>query len=94
MLIKGFERMTENERQSTGRLDGSGKLIYVGDIIHDMHYVGRGKRKHYYEVIEYNGDYAMRRIYDESITEFEHFTFTSEIVIGNIKDNPELMEMY
>jgi hypothetical protein len=86
--------MNKNERQSTGILDALGKQIYVDDIIHDMHYVGRDKRKHFYVVFEDNGKFAMKRIHDESITEFEHFTFTSEIVIGNIHDNPELLKMY
>lgn len=86
--------MSRNGRQSTGRVDGSGKQIFVDDIIHDMHYVGRGKRNHYYVVFEDNGKFAMRRIHDNKITEFEYFTFTSEIVIGNIHDNPELLKMY
>lgn len=81
-----------NERNYTGYKDCAGKDIFVDDIIHDMHYVGRGKRKHYYKVESRNGQYGMVRISDGSFTSFQHFTFTSEKVIGNVNDNRELLK--
>lgn len=86
--------MSKLFRQTTGSFDCKNKEILVGDIIHDFHYTGYGKRKHYYEVIEHEGDYAMKRIHDGIITKIKDFPFTSEAIIGNKFDNPELMEMY
>lgn len=78
------------KRQSTGLFDAKGKEILLGDIIHDAHYVGRGKKDHYYFVEIKDGELGMTNISRGTFTTFEDFTFTSEVIIGNIIDNPEL----
>ena len=80
------------KRKSTGRFDAKGKEILLGDIIHDAHYVGRGKRNHYYIVEMNDGEIGMKNISRGTFTTFEDFTFTSEAVIGNSIDNPELLK--
>lgn len=80
------------DRKSTGYKDAGNEPIFEGDIIHDMHYVGHGKKDHYYEVVFKDGKPGMVKIHDKShYVDFEHFTFTSEFVIGNKYDNPELL---
>lgn len=78
----------------TGYKDCMGKDIFVNDIIHDMYYVGRGKRNYYYKVESKDGIYGMSRISDDSFTSFEHLLFTSETIIGNVHDKPELLKPY
>lgn len=84
--------MDEN-RKYTGYRDCEGKPIFEGDIIHDQHYVGYGKRNHYYQVIFINGEAGMINIHNRTnYTSFKSFTFTSEAVIGNKFDNPEYLK--
>lgn len=81
------------DRESTGYKDANNKMIFEGDIIHDLHYVGHGKREHYYEVVFRNGEPGMIKTHDHNnFTDFESFTFTSEVIIGNKFDNPELLK--
>lgn len=82
-----------NDRKFTGYNDANNKPIFEGDIIHDLHYVGQGKRNHYYEVVFKDDAPGMVKIHDRNnFTDFEDFTFSSEVVIGNKFENADLLK--
>ncbi len=82
-----------NNRKPTGYTDKDNKPIFEGDIIHDLHYVGKGKRNHYYEVVFKDNKPGMVKIHDRNnFTDFESFTFSSEAIIGNKFENPDLLK--
>lgn len=76
--------------QSTGLLDKNGKEVFVGDIIKCT----RGCPHEVYLEKEYGGTYVggMPAIYLKGIREGYAWTGAEEI-IGNIYENPELLEV-
>lgn len=76
----------------SGFKDNNNKRIFEGDIIHDSHYAGRDKRKHYYKAICQDGVWGMRNIFSGSFQEFEDFTFSSEAIIGDVYTNHDLLK--
>lgn len=82
----------DNVEQSAGITDAIMEEIFEGDIIWDAHYTGHGKRKHYYRVVINEGEFGMINISSGSFTGFEYFTFTSEVIIGDIHRNPKLLK--
>ena len=84
------EDMKEYElMQSTGLKDKNGKEVFIGDIIKCT----RGCPHEVYLVKEYGGTYigGMPAIYLRGIREGYAWTEHEEI-IGNIYENPELLE--
>ena len=75
--------------QSTGLFDKNGKNVYIGDIIKCT----RGCPHEVYLEKEYGGTYVggMPAVYLKGIKEGYAWTGDEEI-IGNIYQNPELME--
>ena len=75
--------------QSTGLKDKNGKEVFVGDIIKCT----RGCPHEVYLVKEYGGTYigGMPAIYLKGIREVYAWTEHEEI-LGNIYENPELLE--
>lgn len=76
--------------QSTGLLDKNGKEVFVGDIIKCT----RGCPHEVYLEKEYGGTYVggMPAIYLKGIREGYAWTGAEEI-IGNVYENPELLEV-
>ena len=76
--------------QSTGLKDKNGKEVFIGDIIKCT----RGCPHEVYLVKEYGGTYigGMPAIYLKGIREGYAWTEHEEI-IGNIYENPELLEV-
>jgi uncharacterized phage protein (TIGR01671 family) len=76
--------------QSTGLFDKNGKEVFVGDIIKCT----RGCLHEVYLEKEYGGTYVggMPAIYLKGIREGYAWT-GDEVIIGNIYENPELLEV-
>jgi hypothetical protein len=76
--------------QSTGLFDKNGKEVFVGDIIKCT----RGCLHEVYIEKEYGGTYigGMPAIYLKGIREGYAWT-GDEVIIGNIYENPELLEV-
>ncbi len=76
--------------QSTGLLDKNGKEVFVGDIVKCT----RGCHHEVYLEKEYGGTFfgGMPAIYLKGIKEGYAWTEAEEI-IGNIYENPELLEV-
>lgn len=87
---KIFEVSTETVGQFTGLTDKNGKKIFEGDIIkckvHEMN--GYRVRK---GVVEYHGVGFIMNLDPNSWYDQKNISFDCE-VIGNIYDNPELLE--
>lgn len=74
----------ETVGQCTGLKDMNGKWIFEGDIVQ----IGEENGK-----IEYSETEAMFQVvFDVWCTDFDHYFGTDFEVIGNIHDNPELLE--
>ena len=77
--------------QYTGLKDKNGKEIYEGDIVN--WFLHTLKRK-YVSVIEWDDDLASFCLKNKDWTEFDFIkVFSSLEVIGNIYENPELLEV-
>ena len=89
-IYGGLVNLDEIElMQSTGLLDKNGKEVFVGDIIKCT----RGCPHEVYLEKEYGGTYVggMPAIYLKGIKEGYAWTGDEEI-LGNIYENPELLE--
>ena len=75
----------EEIMQFTGLLDKQGVEIYEGDVIEDM------ENKEYRYVVEFIGGGFHLKDFPADEYSFEYETGQSE-VIGNIYENPELIE--
>lgn len=87
-FLRGAEKI--ELMQSTGLLDKNGKEVFVGDIIKCT----RGCPHEVYLEKEYGGTYigGMPAIYLKGIREGYAWTEAEEI-LGNIYENPELLEV-
>lgn len=76
--------------QSTGLKDKNGRVVFVGDIIKCT----RGCPHEVYLEKEYGGKYigGMPAVYLKGIREGYAWT-GDEVIIGNIYENPELLEV-
>jgi uncharacterized phage protein (TIGR01671 family) len=86
-FLRGAEKI--ELMQSTGLLDKNGKEVFVGDIIKCT----RGCPHEVYLEKEYGGKYigGMPAVYLKGLLEGYAWTGAEE-VIGNIYENPELLE--
>ena len=87
--LKGWSIDDEYLMQSTGLVDKNGKEVFVGDIIKCT----RGCLHEVYIEKEYGGTYfgGMPAVYLKDLREGYAWTEHEEIV-GNIYENPELLE--
>lgn len=86
--------------QYTGLTDNNGKKIFEGDIVHAVYksgYTGIPDKDFGIGVIKYNGSYYSGAAYQiDTIGEPGCRVFSASLqveVIGNVHDNPELMEV-
>ena len=91
----------ENVGQYTGLTDKNGRKIFEGDIVHAIYqsnYVGMKNIDFGIGVVEYCGNYYSHASYEINIIgEIGSRVFSASLeggveVIGNIHDNPELLE--
>ena len=94
-----YEVIPETVGQYTGLTDKNGKEIYEGDIVHAIYksgYTGIPDRDFGIGVIRYNGTYYGGAAYQiDIIGEPGRRVFSASLqveVIGNVHDNPELLE--
>lgn len=80
--------MPETVGQYTGLTDKNGKRIFEGDIISFFN----GEDNTNYEIGWYKNQYIVSNNDDGNDT-LDDFVCEKSIVIGNIYDNPELMEV-
>lgn len=87
--LKGWSIDDEYLMQSTGLVDKNGKEVFVGDIIKCT----RGCLHEVYIEKEYGGTYfgGMPAVYLKDLREGYAWTEHEEI-IGNVYENPELLE--
>lgn len=87
--LKGWSIDDEHLMQSTGLVDKNGKEVFVGDIIKCT----RGCLHEVYIEKEYGGTYfgGMPAVYLKDLREGYAWTEHEEI-IGNVYENPELLE--
>ena len=71
--------------QCTGLKDKNGKLIYEGDIVRDINIPS-----YFYIVVWFKGGFYLKSTVSNS---FLVFDTTQQEVIGNIYENPELLEV-
>jgi uncharacterized phage protein (TIGR01671 family) len=74
----------ETVGQCTGLKDKNGKLIYEGDIVRDINIPS-----YFYIVVWFKGGFYLKSTVSNS---FLMFDTTQQEVIGNIYENPELLE--
>ncbi len=85
-------------QQSTGLKDSNGRLIFEGDILKET-YVSEGKTYTDITVVKYDeksaGFIMARPALEKDITYFDDINLEKEnfVVIGNIYENPELLEV-
>ena len=96
--IEATEVLSETVGQYTGLEDKNGKKIFEGDIIRsELDYIPRVV--YFGESYEYGWYTECERYGSESLYEYEHVDanhspviYFDGVVIGNIFDNPELLE--
>lgn len=100
VAFEGFEVISETVGQFTGLTDKNGKPIYEGDIVHAVYksnYIGVPDKCFGDGVVEYRGSYYENASYRMNmIGEPGYRIFSSSLkirVIGNVFDNPELLEV-
>ena len=71
--------------QCTGLKDKNGKLIYEGDIVRDINIPS-----YFYIIVWFKGGFYLKSTVSNS---FLVFDTTQQEVIGNIYENPELLEV-
>lgn len=86
--LQRFEVNPETVGQYTGLTDKNGKKIFEGDIV-------EVNRKEAYGKVEFDKDDAAFTVVCDSVqySFVDHLWGTDVEVVGNIYDNPELLEM-
>ena len=78
--------------QFTGMTDNNGKWIYEGDIL-KFSYAGKNKGVEGMETVVFkNGKFGVEWGWHRELVALDGFANTTMEVIGNIHDNPELLE--
>ncbi len=83
-----FSVYADSVGQYTGLTDKNGKMIFEGDIIRNIDNGDIGVIRWYIE----HGAFVIRRISDNQIFWLFDNNFSKIEIIGNIHDNPELLE--
>lgn len=92
--VNGNEIVPETVGQFTGLTDKNGKKIFEGDIVKGDLGLGYGDNENHIAYIEYQEDgmsFCLVEILEEDFGKCAEISDDLE-VIGNIHDNPELLE--
>nr|DAU12512.1 MAG TPA: YopX protein [Caudoviricetes sp.] len=92
--VNGNEIVPETVGQFTGLTDKNGKKIFEGDIVKGDLGLGYGDNENHIAYIEYQEDgmsFCLVEILEEDFGKCAEISDDLE-VIGNIYDNPELLE--
>ena len=95
-FINGFEYEVypETVGQFTGLTDKNGKKIFEGDIL-KFSYTGKNHGVEGTEAVVFkNGKFGVEWGWHKEMVALDGFANTTIEVIGNIHDNPELVEGY
>ena len=85
--------MREIKFRSTGLLDKNGTEIYEGDIVNSPRWIGVFGKRDAIGVVVYSFDREGYRLkVKESIMPIDQFYKSDIEVIGNIHENPELLQ--
>lgn len=88
-----YEVNPETVGQFTGLTDKNGKKIFEGDIVL-FDYIGRNRGVHGKAAVDFNnGKFGVFWGWHKEFVTLDGFTNTTLEVIGNIHDNPELLEV-
>ena len=86
---------TKTVGQFTGLKDKDGKKVYEGDILYDKYddvLEDNGYGEIYCEVVFKNGAFGVMGKITDQFSPFSYNPITTEVVISNIYDNPELIK--
>lgn len=92
-FIKMYEVIPETVGQYTGLTDKNGKKIFEGDIVRNNKYGEDNDTYDYYSTIFSNGSFRAQYLDNLKYTpKIYDIYFEGYEVIGNIHDNPELLQ--
>lgn len=86
---------SETIGQFTGLKDKNGKKVHEGDILYyryDDVLEDNGYGKVYYDVVFKDGAFGVMGEITNQFLPFSYNPITTEVVVGNIHDNPELLK--
>ena len=93
--MSAFEVESETVGQCTGLKDKNGKLIYEGDIVKNFHVSSSMQGRVFIGYVVYDDTRCRFHIQEDKHCGYITFSNTDDIfeVIGNIYENPELLEV-